>query len=179
MVAQSIHDGYNPNAWKKFLGADKYPSVKRSAIVESTPKRTPESFGTPQKIKTTTGKKNTGPYLSIMCCECGIFNPPDRTSCLKCGAKFEVIEIIQGERRGELMALFNVYMVYAEDRDSPIIEEDLVVADSEEQAKTKAAFLPKKGWDLDYFTVFAKPICEVVVKERPTEILQVTKKKGK
>ena len=72
-------------------------------------------------VKSTTGKKNIGPYMSIMCCECGIFNPPDRTSCLKCGAKFEVIEIIQGERRGELMALYQVFMVYGEDRDNPLI----------------------------------------------------------
>ena len=129
------------------------------------------------ELKKTTGKKSTGPYLSIMCCECGLFNPPDRTSCLKCGAKFEVIEIIQGERRGELMALYNVYMVYAEDRDNPDIFQAIVVAENDEQARIKSGFVPRKGWDLDYLTIFSKPICEVVVKEKPTEILQVNKKK--
>ncbi len=174
-------NSYNPSGGSIFekLLKDKMNNMFRPPKEE---KKSYEDIWRPASyppIRTTTGTQKTGPFMTIVCGECGVLNVPKSTSCVKCGAKFEVIEIVQGDRKGELMALYHVFMVYAEDRDDPIIEDLLVVADNDEQAKLKAGFTPEKGWDLDYLTVYATPVCQVVVKERPQEVLQVTKSKKK
>jgi hypothetical protein len=73
----------------------------------------------------------------------------------------------------EKMTLFEVMMVYGENRTAPIIETKKVVAPDIEGAKARAGFIPQPEWDLDYYNLVVKPIIDVNVKEKPTEIKSV------
>jgi hypothetical protein len=119
----------------------------------------------------------SGPYLSIQCGECGAINSPDRKECWKCHARFDILEYIPGERHGDLMALYEVFMVYGEDRDNPEVQHKFVVADDSKQAELKSGLVADPAWDFDYVTMFSRPICEVNVKEKPLEVANVEKKK--
>lgn len=80
------------------------------------------------------------------------------------------------KRRGsEMQTLYNVYLVYGEDRLNPIVESRTVVACSSEEAKMKSKIqaLIKDNWDIDFVTVAACSICNVAIKERPTEVKSV------
>jgi uncharacterized OB-fold protein len=85
-----------------------------------------------------TSKDSSGPYLSIQCGECGAINAPDRKECWKCHARFDILEYIPGERHGDLVALFEVFMVYGEGRDNPGAQHNFVVADDVKQAELKS-----------------------------------------
>jgi hypothetical protein len=71
--------------------------------------------------------------------------------------------------------LYEVYLVYGEDRKKPIVEKAQVIADSDEDAKVKSGLMAKVNpeWDADYLTIAAVEIIEVKVKERPKEVKQV------
>jgi hypothetical protein len=73
----------------------------------------------------------------------------------------------------EKMSLYEVTMVYGENRTEPIIKTKRVVAPDTGVAKARAGFLPQPEWDLDYYNLVAKPIMEVNIKEKPTEIKSV------
>lgn len=71
--------------------------------------------------------------------------------------------------------LFEVYLVYGEDRKEPIVHTQLVIAASEEEAKIKSGLLAviKPEWDADYLTFLVRKIGEVAVKAKPSEVKQV------
>jgi hypothetical protein len=71
--------------------------------------------------------------------------------------------------------LYEVYLVYGEDRKKPIVEKAQVIADSDEDAKVKSGLMAKVNpeWDADYLTIAAVEIIEVKVKERPKEVKNV------
>jgi hypothetical protein len=75
----------------------------------------------------------------------------------------------------EMKKLYEVYLVYGENRKAPIVEKAQVIADGEEDAKIKSGLLGKvdKDWDADYLTIAAVEIIDVKVKERPKEVKQV------
>jgi hypothetical protein len=56
------------------------------------------------------------------------------------------------------MALFEVFMVYGEDRDNPGAQHKFVVADDAKQAELKSGLLADPEWDFDYVTMFSRPI---------------------
>ena len=103
----------------------------------------------------------------------------------KCHARFDILEYIPGERHGDLMALFEVFMVvrhgslqvYGEDRDNPEVQHKFVVADDSKQAELKSGLVADTAWDFDYVTMFSRPICDVNVKEKPLEVASVEKKR--
>lgn len=76
----------------------------------------------------------------------------------------------------ELMTLYDVYMVYAENRKNPEMKLSTgVIASNEEDAKIKSGFMKsiKEGWDADYLTFIVKCIGEVKVKAKPKEVKNV------
>ena len=75
------------------------------------------------------------------------------------------------------MALFEVFMVYGEDRDNPEVQHKFVVADDVKQAELKSGLVADPAWDFDYVTMFSHPICEVNVKGKPLEVANVEKKR--
>ena len=82
-------------------------------------------------------------------------------------------KIIEGV---EMKELYDVYMVYAEDRKNPIIEiKRGVIACGEEDAKVKSGLMKKvdEDWDSDYLTFICYEIGSVSVKEKPKEVKQV------
>ena len=68
------------------------------------------------------------------------------------------------------VALFEVFMVYGEDRDNTGVQHKFVVADDAKQAEAKSGLVVDPAWDFDYGTMFSRPICEVNVKEKPLEV---------
>lgn len=109
----------------------------------------------------------SGPYLSIQCGECGAINAPDRKECWKCHARFDILEYIPGERHGDLMTLFEVFMVYGEDRDNPEVQHKYVVGDDAKQAELKSGLVADPAWDFDYVTMFSRPIPHLMVHAIP------------
>ena len=75
------------------------------------------------------------------------------------------------------MALFEVFMVYGEDRDNPGMQHKFVVADDMKQAELKSGLVADPAWDFNYVTMFNRPICEVNVKEKPLEVANVEEKR--
>ena len=75
----------------------------------------------------------------------------------------------------EMKGLFEVYLVYGEDRKEPIVHAARVIAASEEDAKIKSGLMPiiKPEWDADYLTFIVRKIGDVAVKARPSEVKQV------
>jgi hypothetical protein len=71
--------------------------------------------------------------------------------------------------------LYEVYLVYGEDRKNPLVFKEQVIAENEEDAKIRsglnAQILP--SWESDYLTFTAVEIIDVKVKERPKEVKQV------
>ncbi len=74
----------------------------------------------------------------------------------------------------EMMGLYNVYLVYAEDTKNPDINGPVqVLARNEEDAKLKAAFVINPNWDTDFLTILAVELGDVKVKAKPQEVKQV------
>lgn len=76
----------------------------------------------------------------------------------------------------EMKELYDVYMVYAEDRKNPVIEiKRGVIASDEEDAKIKSGLMKKidEDWDADYLTFICYEIGSVSVKEKPKEVKQI------
>lgn len=76
----------------------------------------------------------------------------------------------------EMKTLFDVYMVYAENRKKPVMEiKRGIIASDEEDAKIKSGLmkLVQENWDADFLTFVVNIIGEVKVKEKPKEVKQV------
>jgi len=75
----------------------------------------------------------------------------------------------------EMKKLYEVYLVYGENRYAPIIHREQVIADNEEDAKIKSGLHSKvmASWDSDYLTFRAIEIMDIKVKEKPKEVKQV------
>jgi len=88
-----------------------------------------------------------------------------------------IVELTVSKRHCDLMALFEVFMVYGEDRDNPGVQHKFVAADDMKQAELKSGLIADPAWDFDYVMMFNRPICEVNLKERPLEVANVEKKR--
>ena len=76
----------------------------------------------------------------------------------------------------EMKNLYEVYMIYAENRKSPVIHHEVgIIASDEEDAKIKSGLMKKidEEWDADYLTFICKKIGEVKVKEKPKEVKNI------
>jgi hypothetical protein len=75
----------------------------------------------------------------------------------------------------EMQGLFEVYLVYGENRKEPIVHTARVIASSEEDAKVKSGLYPliQKEWEADFVTTIVRKIGDVAVKERAKEVKQV------
>jgi len=76
----------------------------------------------------------------------------------------------------EMKNLYNVYLIYGEDRKAPEIHQVRgVIASSEEDAKIKSGLMHniQDNWDADYLTFICEKIGEVKIKEKPKEVKNV------
>jgi hypothetical protein len=76
----------------------------------------------------------------------------------------------------EIMKLYDVYLVYAENRKNPYIKVyGGIVAKDPEDAKVKSGLMReiKEEWDADYLTFITREIGEVKVKEKPKEVKNI------
>lgn len=76
----------------------------------------------------------------------------------------------------EMKKLYNVYMIYGENRKQLVIKKkDDVIASDEEDAKIKSGLMKtiSEEWDNDYLTFIVHEIGEVKVKEKPKEVKNV------
>jgi len=76
----------------------------------------------------------------------------------------------------DMKGLYDVYLIYAEDRHAPKIKTAIgVIADSDEDAKIKSGLMKEidEKWDADYLTIIVNKIGDVKVKEKPKEVKQV------
>ena len=74
------------------------------------------------------------------------------------------------------MELYTVYLIYAEDRKSPVVKRvDGVLAKNPEDAKVKSGLMKEVDaeWDSEFLTFIAEHIGTVAVKPRPTEVKSV------
>jgi hypothetical protein len=72
------------------------------------------------------------------------------------------------------MGLYIVRLVYAENRDEPIIRTCIgVVAKDKATAKLKSGLCADPSWDADYVTFVATKLATIKVKPKPREIRQV------
>jgi len=76
----------------------------------------------------------------------------------------------------DIMILYDVYLVYAEDRKNPIVINKFgVIARDEEDAKIKSGLMKEvqDEWDADYLNFICKEIGDVKVKAKPKEVKTV------
>ena len=76
----------------------------------------------------------------------------------------------------EIMKLYEVWMVYAENRSKPKCTHiDGVIAKDPEDAKIKSGLMKDipEEWDADYHTFIVKEIGDVKVKEKPKEVKNI------
>ena len=76
----------------------------------------------------------------------------------------------------EMLNLYDVYMVYGEDRKKPEIEiERGIIAKNEEDAKIKSGLMQKVDpkWDADYLSFIVVELGEVKVKEKAKEVKNI------
>lgn len=75
----------------------------------------------------------------------------------------------------EIMKLYEVWMVYAEDIKNPFIFYSRIIARNPEDAKLKNIFAKdiKEEWDIDYLTIIVREIGDVKVKEKPKEVKNI------
>jgi hypothetical protein len=52
---------------------------------------------------------------------------PEPERCRKCYARFDILEYIPSERHSDLMGLFEVFMVYGEDRSNRSVQHKIVL----------------------------------------------------
>ncbi len=74
-----------------------------------------------------------------------------------------------------MKTLYEVYLVYGEDRKQPVILKEMVIADSEEDAKVKSGLHKNidPTWEADFLTFEAVEVIDVKIKERPREVKNV------
>jgi len=76
----------------------------------------------------------------------------------------------------EMKTMYNVYLVYGEDRKKPVIHKQYgVIANSKEDAKIKSGLMKdiNETWDEDYLTFIVEEIGEVKIKEKPKEVKSI------
>lgn len=76
----------------------------------------------------------------------------------------------------KMRKLYEVWLVYAEDRKKPIIQKrEGIIADNEEDAKIKSGLMKdiKDEWDTDYLNIICKDIADIKVKSKPKEVKSV------
>ncbi|HEY6020119.1 MAG TPA: hypothetical protein VIY48_09520 [Candidatus Paceibacterota bacterium] len=86
------------------------------------------------------------------------------------------IAVAQIRKRGiDMQTLFDVFLVYGEDRIAPLVTNRRVVACNEEEAKLKSKISEeiKDDWDIDFVTIVVRQIGSVAIKERPQEVKSV------
>jgi hypothetical protein len=82
----------------------------------------------------------------------------------------------QIEKEYDMIGLYDVVMVYGEDRKNLIINKsDGVMAASDEDAKIKSGLMARvdKSWDADYLTFIVNKIGDIKVKPKPSEVKNV------
>lgn len=83
---------------------------------------------------------------------------------------------IPEKKENNTMELYNVYLVYAEDRKKPVVKRvDGVLAKNTEDAKVKSGLMKDVDpeWDSDYLNFICEHIGTVNVKPKPTEVKSV------
>ncbi len=76
----------------------------------------------------------------------------------------------------EMKTLYEVWLVYAENRKKPIImKKEGIIADNEEDAKIRSGLMKdiNDTWDTDYLTVICIEVASVKVKSKPKEVKNV------
>ncbi|KKK97955.1 hypothetical protein LCGC14_2647560 [marine sediment metagenome] len=76
----------------------------------------------------------------------------------------------------EMKTLYEVWLVYAENRKKPIImKKEGIIADNEEDAKIRSGLMKdiNDTWDTDYLTVICIEVASVKVKSKPKEVKTV------
>jgi len=74
------------------------------------------------------------------------------------------------------MNLYEVWMVYTEDREEPIVRKKTVIARDVEDAKVKSGLMKEidSEWDVDYLTFIVNSIGAIKIKEKPQEAEQTS-----
>ncbi|KKK59534.1 hypothetical protein LCGC14_3033430 [marine sediment metagenome] len=76
----------------------------------------------------------------------------------------------------DMKTLYEVWLVYAENRKKPIImKKEGVIADNEEDAKIRSGLMKDVNdtWDTDYLNIICIEIASVKVKSKPKEVKNV------
>jgi len=76
----------------------------------------------------------------------------------------------------EMKNLYEVFLVYGEDRKNPIISAtERVIANDDEDARVKSGIYSKvqKEWDADYLTIIVRDLGAVKIKEKAKEVKNV------
>lgn len=76
----------------------------------------------------------------------------------------------------EMKNLYEVFLVYGEDRKNPIVTKaENVIANDDEDARVKSGIYSKveKEWDADYLTIIVRSLGAVKIKERAKEVKTV------
>ena len=86
-------------------------------------------------------------------------------------------EIKQPLKEGiEMKNLYEVFLVYGEDRKNPVISAtERVIANDDEDARVKSGIYSKveKEWDADYLTIIVHNLGAVKIKEKAKEVKNV------
>ena len=87
------------------------------------------------------------------------------------------VEIKPTPKEGvEMKGLYDVYLIYGEDRADILLKrKEGIIASDDEDAKIKSGLMKdvQDSWDADYLTFIVRRIGDVKVKERPKEVKQV------
>lgn len=91
---------------------------------------------------------------------------------------FESIKLSEPLKEGiEMKNLYEVFLVYGEDRNNPVVNmmTDCVIAESDEDAKIKSGVYSKikPEWDADYLTILVRNLGAVKIKEKAKEVKSV------
>ncbi len=76
----------------------------------------------------------------------------------------------------EMKTLYEVWLVYAENRKKPIImKKEGIIADNEEDAKIRSGLMKdiNDTWDTDYLNIICIEVASVKVKSKPKEVKSV------
>lgn len=76
----------------------------------------------------------------------------------------------------EMKNLYEVFLVYGEDRKAPVISAtERVIANDDEDARVKSGIYSKieKEWDADYLTILVRNLGAVKIKEKAKEVKNV------
>ena len=76
----------------------------------------------------------------------------------------------------DMKTLYEVWLVYAENRKKPIImKKEGIIADNEEDAKIRSGLMKdiNDTWDTDYLNIICIEVASVKVKSKPKEVKSV------